>query len=256
MSGRLGLSFGGGAKALERLLSPIVDRVGMVDHRDQSSFALSPHRPCLILDSAPLQEKRALTSERKINANRANARASTGPKTAPGRTRVARNAFRHGLSLPVCSDPVLSEEVETLARKIAGPDADAISMAFARQIAEAQIDLRRVCDARHRLLSNTMSNQYYDTHANARRKVKLIGLLLRPDAPEMSVETLTKLVTSTPQGPRKLATILSQEAKQLLALDRYERRARSKRKSAIRGFDATQKQSRSVMSSVTSDMQL
>jgi hypothetical protein len=186
----------------------------------------------------------------------ANARASTGPKTAPGRTRVARNAFRHGLSLPVCSDPVLSEEVETLARKIAGPDADAISMAFARQIAEAQIDLRRVCDARHRLLSNTMSNQYYDTHANARRKVKLIGLLLRPDAPEMSVETLTKLVTSTPQGPRKLATILSQEAKQLLALDRYERRARSKRKSAIRGFDATQKQSRSVMSSVTGDIQL
>ena len=89
-----------------------------------------------------------MTSERKINANRANARASTGPKTVPGRTRVARNAFRHGLSLPVCSDPVLSEEVETLARKIAGPDADAISMAFARQIAEAQIDLRRVCDAR------------------------------------------------------------------------------------------------------------
>jgi hypothetical protein len=188
-----------------------------------------------------------LTSERKINANRANARASTGPKTVPGRTRVARNAFRHGLSLPVCSDPVLSEEVETLARKIAGPDADAISMAFARQIAEAQIDLRRVCDARHRLLSNTMSNPYYDTHANARRKVKLIGLLLRPDAPEMSVETLTKLVTSTPQGPRKLATILSQEAKQLLAVDRYERRARSKRKSAIRGFDATQKQSRSAI---------
>jgi len=63
-----------------------------------------------------------LTSECKIEANRANARASTGPKTAPGRTRAARNALRHGLSLPVCSGPVLSEEVETLAREIAGPD--------------------------------------------------------------------------------------------------------------------------------------
>src|SRR3982074_3971436 len=80
-------------------------------------------------------------------------------------------------------------------------------------------------DTRRRLLSNTMSNQYYDTHANARRKVKLIGLLLRPDAPEMSVETLTKLVTSTPQGPRKLAPILSQEPQHVRALDRYERRA-------------------------------
>jgi hypothetical protein len=41
-------------------------------------------------------------------------------------------------------------------------------------------------------------------------------------------------------------TCLSEKAKQLLAFDRYEQRARSKRKSAIRGFDATQKQLRSV----------
>jgi hypothetical protein len=187
-----------------------------------------------------------LTSERKIKANRANACASTGPKTAQGRARTARNAFRHALSLPVCSNPALSEEVETLARRIAGPDADAVSLEFARQIAEAQIDLRRVRAARHQLLSNTMSDQNYDSHANVRRKAKVIGLLLRPDAPEMSLETLMKFVTSMPQGPRKLATILSQEAKQLLAMDRYERRAWSKRKFAIRAFDAARKQSGSV----------
>jgi hypothetical protein len=62
-----------------------------------------------------------VTSTRKIEANRKNARASTGPKTARGRARMARNAFRHGLSLPVCSDPVLCEEVESLAHKIAEP---------------------------------------------------------------------------------------------------------------------------------------
>jgi hypothetical protein len=45
-------------------------------------------------------------------------------------------------------------------------------------------------------------------------------------------------VTSTPQGPHKLATILLQEAKKLLAMDRYERRAVSRRKFAIRAFDA------------------
>jgi len=40
---------------------------------------------------------------------RANARASTGPKTAQGRARSARNTFRHALSLSVYSDPHSSE---------------------------------------------------------------------------------------------------------------------------------------------------
>jgi hypothetical protein len=35
-----------------------------------------------------------VTGTRKIEANRKNARASTGPKTAQGRARVARNALR------------------------------------------------------------------------------------------------------------------------------------------------------------------
>ncbi len=53
-----------------------------------------------------------MTSERKIKANRANARASSGPKTALARARAARNALRHGLNLPIYSNPALSEEVE------------------------------------------------------------------------------------------------------------------------------------------------
>jgi hypothetical protein len=65
-----------------------------------------------------------LTSDRKIKANRANARASTGPQTVQGRARAVKNALRHALSLPVCSNPALSEEVETLAREIAGPSAN------------------------------------------------------------------------------------------------------------------------------------
>ena len=78
-----------------------------------------------------------MTSEHKIKTNRANAQASTGPKTADGRARAARNALRHALSLPVCSNPALSEEVETLAREIAGPGANAETQDLARQVAEA-----------------------------------------------------------------------------------------------------------------------
>jgi hypothetical protein len=178
-----------------------------------------------------------LTSDRKIKANRANARASTGPQTAEGRARATRNALRHALSLAVCSNPSLSEEVETLAREIAGPDANAEAKELARQVAEAQIDVRRVRDARRQYLSNTLSDEHDDSHANMRMKAKVIGDLLPPNPRDMSTEALVRFVTSTPQGPHKFATILSQEAKQVLAMDRYEQRALSRRKSAVRALD-------------------
>ena len=59
-------------------------------------------------------------------------------RRAVGRARAARNALRHALSLPVCSNPALSEEVETLAREIAGPGANAETQDRPRQVAEAQ----------------------------------------------------------------------------------------------------------------------
>ena len=39
------------------------------------------------------------SSARKIKANRANARASTGPRTKAGKERAAKNSRRHGLSV-------------------------------------------------------------------------------------------------------------------------------------------------------------
>ena len=176
-----------------------------------------------------------MTSDRKIRANRVNAKSSTGPQTTRGRARAARNALRHALSLPVCSNPALLEEVETLAREIAGPDANAETQDRARQVAEAQVDLRRVRYARHKLLSDALADPHYD---NWREKTAVLRGLLRKNAPpDLPVEDLAAFLKSTPQGPHKFATILSQEAKHLLAMDRYERRALSRRKSAIRAFD-------------------
>ncbi|HVI14901.1 MAG TPA: hypothetical protein VM822_18750 [Pseudolabrys sp.] len=53
----------------------------------------------------------------------------------------------------------------------------------------------------------------------------------------MSNEVM-EFLSSKPVGPDKFATILADKARQLLALDRYERRAQSRRKFAIRAFDA------------------
>jgi hypothetical protein len=137
-------------------------------------------------------------------------------------------------------------EAEAVAREIAGPDANAETQALARQIAEVQIDLLRVRYMRHQFLAHALSNPYYESRTDARMKLKVIGRLLRSEAPDVSMEDLVKFVTSAPQGPHKFATILSQEAKQLLAMDRYERRALSRRKFAIRAFDTARRQAASA----------
>jgi hypothetical protein len=177
-----------------------------------------------------------VTSDRKSATNRANARASTGPKTAHGRVNSARNALRHGLSLPVCSVPAWSEEVETLAREIAGPDANAEIAELARHVAEAQIDLRRVRFARHQFLSHTLSDPYFEPQRERGKKVGFLFHLLEGKEPDIAMESVTTHLASTPQGPEKFAIILL-EAKQLRTMDRYERRALSRRRFAIRALD-------------------
>jgi hypothetical protein len=142
-----------------------------------------------------------MISAHKIRANRENARASSGPKTANGRARSARNRLRHALSLPVYSNPALSEEVATLAREIAGPAANAEIQELARQVAEAQIDLRRVRYARHQLLCDGLANPYYEARADTREKFKISKQLLTPKLADGPVpDFIEKYLTTHPPG--------------------------------------------------------
>ena len=85
-----------------------------------------------------------VTSSARTSANRANARKSTGPKTAAGKARVSHNARRHGLSRPLFCGGDFTPHVEALAREIAGQDAARERLALACDIAAAQLDLARI----------------------------------------------------------------------------------------------------------------
>jgi hypothetical protein len=111
------------------------------------------------------------------------------------------------LNVPIYSDPAITEELDMLAREIAGAEADAEVRGLARGVAEAYFDLRRVRLARHRHLVDA----------------------LRADAQ-------TDVASPLDIGAGKFALTASQ-TKKLLAMDRYEGGARLRLKSAIQAFD-------------------
>src|SRR5215471_3402136 len=93
------------------------------------------------------EKKDKLASRRKIQANRANAQKSTGPRTREGKKRVSRNAIKHGLfaqeTLLLDEDP---EELIVLARQLRNALApiDAIEGLFVDLLVRDVWRLRRV----------------------------------------------------------------------------------------------------------------
>jgi hypothetical protein len=131
-----------------------------------------------------------MTSERKIAANRKNAKKSTGPRSAAGRATSRHNARRHGLATGIGSDPALRDDIEILAKLLAGGRENIGE--FAREAAEAHLDLTRIRRIRAELYARM---RFFDA---------------------ASTEDLMAL------------------AEQFARLERYERRAFSRRKRALR----------------------
>jgi hypothetical protein len=173
-----------------------------------------------------------VTSERKIEANRRNARASTGPKTVEGSARAAKNARRHGLSVPIRSNPILAQDAEQLAREIAGADAGAEIQESSRRLAEAEIDLHRIEEVCHQRIRQAFN----DASASSDSKAKLSRRSAKRtnETPSGLLDGHLTSLSSRPQGVEKLVAMVAQA---FVAIDRYERRALSRRKFAIRALD-------------------
>jgi hypothetical protein len=133
-----------------------------------------------------------MPSARKIEANRRNAKKSTGPRSKAGRQASCRNALRHGLAINIRIDPAYNDDIEHLA-KILSRGCD-ISNAgdCAREAAEAVLDVARI----RRIRATLYETMYF------------------ADAPDCLTELNDKLAK----------------------IERYERRAFSRRNRALRSM--------------------
>jgi hypothetical protein len=89
-----------------------------------------------------------MISAKRVEANRANAKKSTGPRTVRGKSRVSRNAVRHGLRAMLSHDPAVSAEVKRMARAICGKSTNAALYDAALRVAEYDLLIRRIRAAR------------------------------------------------------------------------------------------------------------
>ena len=150
-----------------------------------------------------------VANNRQVTANRANAARSTGPRTAAGKAATRLNALRHGLAAASHYEPGTDQEVEALAHAIVGAERGSELLALACRVADAELSLRRVRTAQMLLTPRPLENLRADSSS-------LVHGALRNE-----ISPLRNLGKDFEAG----------------ALDRYERRARSRRKFAIRDYE-------------------
>lgn len=169
-----------------------------------------------------------------------------GPKTEAGRARSAQNARRHGLSLNIAKLEQYSSEREELARSIAGPEAGEATDAVAQQIADAEFDLRRVRQVREELFTELAASVDAPIEATAAKitrsesalieKIRILEGRKRPLKNQEAVLTRLRLALErlkTAPGASRRRGASASPLDQLISIERYERRALSRRRKAI-----------------------
>ena len=168
-------------------------------------------------------------------ANRLNALRSTGPRSLIGKATSSRNAMRHGLSTPLHRSAMIDARVNRLAQQLAEPRSPSIEQIAAEQLALAYIDLQRVLDVQLDLWRRLLEGQV---------KVPVLpgaSILDDPFIGEMLDPVARSFIWNGPLSKSDLRLIQRIEnfaiketgrrpgiIQELVRLDRYERRARSR----------------------------
>jgi hypothetical protein len=162
----------------------------------------------------PILRRRGQVSAAKRAANRRNARRSTGPRTAAGKERSARNALRHGLTARPRDHLALMREAVTLSSAILQTGAD-----FETESPEC----RASEDPSRRL-----------------RAIQIAIAHIRV----LRVRRAKQALHDSGLGWGELT-------RRLASLDRYESRALAVRKSALQRFDAAPEISQTCQNEAT-----
>src|SRR4051794_31598094 len=85
-----------------------------------------------------------MASKERAEANRRNAKLSTGPRSVEGKQIASRNSKRHGLSCSVDQDPVWWTEVQRLGKIFVPNDAPPDRERAIKTALAAMVDVMRV----------------------------------------------------------------------------------------------------------------
>jgi hypothetical protein len=182
-----------------------------------------------------------MASERQIAANRRNAKKSTGPRSRKGKQRTRLNAIRHGLRSRTVSQA--ADEVEHLARKIAGRDAsNQIALEYARAAAEAELERRQAKDTQLALIERASALGALEAPRHFKTPLQGIRWFLalerwiiidrgkRPEEPQLQ----NPLKGMPAVEPERSSEAISRIRVQLMKIAQYESRAARRRDKAIR----------------------
>jgi len=118
-----------------------------------------------------------VASDRQQNANRRNAQKSTGPRSAGGKARASKNAYRHGFAARKGPDEIFAKQVGRLARRLSRDSDSIMTLSYAMAAAEAEITIARLRQTKVEVIEKITNAFYTGTPETIRQMVPQLTVL-------------------------------------------------------------------------------